>query len=632
VTTGPPPPSDPDPDRAAVEHWRRVAEERSAAYEELSHRPLVRAVVGIERRARPVVARLRRRAERTAAVAEQAAVAAQAVAARPGAAAALAALRQRVAELPAPPVVAPGAVAELAIAAGAGGAQVAAVDRALRSSDAPVVVLVPAGVSLWPGAVERLAASLDAGGGRRDGVVAATPTLVHGDRPAARATAHDGRTLAAGLGVAVADGVPTVQALRAGTTVAVDGGPASVPLALAAGLALDRDAVVAAGGLAPLGDLDAAIVELLVRLGSLGGSLRHVPAAVAVDDRPVRSRRALHEPIDPAAAAWLGVVDRAGPALVRAARPAGAGPEGLRFVLTIAAPSGKVARRWGDLHLAEGLASSLVRQGHRARVQTFDHVDDPAGRASDVHVVVRGLRAVRRTPGQAHVLWIISHPEAVRDQELHDADLVLVASARLAAALAGRTATPVRTLLQATDHRRFSPGPVDPAHEHPVSIVAKSRDLPRPMVLAAVEAGLAPAIYGGGWERFVDPSLVVADHVDNEALPAVYRSAGVVLNDHWDTMRAGGFVSNRLFDVLACGTPVISDHLPEIGELLGDAVPTWRDPSELGALVRADLEDPGAARARAARGRATVLAQHTFDHRADELLQALADVGIETSG
>jgi spore maturation protein CgeB len=152
------------------------------------------------------------------------------------------------------------------------------------------------------------------------------------------------------------------------------------------------------------------------------------------------------------------------------------------------------------------------------------------------------------------------------------------------------------------------------------------------MVLAAVEAGLAPAIYGGGWERFVDPSLVVADHVDNEALPAVYRSAGVVLNDHWDTMRAGGFVSNRLFDVLACGTPVISDHLPEIGELLGDAVPTWRDPSELGALVRADLEDPGAARARAARGRATVLAQHTFDHRADELLQALADVGIETSG
>ena len=45
-----------------------------------------------------------------------------------------------------------------------------------------------------------------------------------------------------------------------------------------------------------------------------------------------------------------------------------------------------------------------------------------------------------------------------------------------------------------------------------------------------------------------------------------------MLNDHWDTMRAWGFVSNRIFDVLACGTPVISDHLPEIEELFDGAV------------------------------------------------------------
>ena len=97
----------------------------------------------------------------------------------------------------------------------------------------------------------------------------------------------------------------------------------------------------------------------------------------------------------------------------------------------------------------------------------------------------------------------------------------------------------------------------------------------RPIVGDALAAGIRPAIYGGGWRGLVDPSLVVADHVDNDELPAVYRSAGVVLNDHWDTMRAWGFVSNRLFDVLACGTPVISDHLPEIEVLFGDAVPTY---------------------------------------------------------
>jgi len=53
--------------------------------------------------------------------------------------------------------------------------------------------------------------------------------------------------------------------------------------------------------------------------------------------------------------------------------------------------------------------------------------------------------------------------------------------------------------------------------------------------------------------------LVVSDYIPNEELPAVYASVGVLLNDHWQTMRERGFVSNRLFDALACGTPVISN-------------------------------------------------------------------------
>ena len=91
---------------------------------------------------------------------------------------------------------------------------------------------------------------------------------------------------------------------------------------------------------------------------------------------------------------------------------------------------------------------------------------------------------------------------------------------------------------------------------------------------------------------------MVADHVDNELLPAVYSSAGVVLNDHWGPMKAWGFVSNRLFDVLACGTPVISDAVDGIAELFEGAVPEYHDPAELRALVDEVLADPAAARAR----------------------------------
>jgi spore maturation protein CgeB len=239
------------------------------------------------------------------------------------------------------------------------------------------------------------------------------------------------------------------------------------------------------------------------------------------------------------------------------------------------------------------------------------------------------LAPVRRTPGQRHVLWVISHPEAVTDAECDEADLVLVASARFADALRARTATPVEVLLQATDHHRFRPVGPDPRFRHPVTVVAKTRETMRASVADALAAGLRPAIYGGGWDGLVDESLIKARHVPNEQLPAVYASAGVVLNDHWETMRAWGFVSNRVFDVLACGTPLVSDHLPELEALLGDAVPTYGTPDELRQLVAGALDEPAAARARAERGRQQVLAAHTFDHRAGQLLDLLARHGLD---
>ena len=235
---------------------------------------------------------------------------------------------------------------------------------------------------------------------------------------------------------------------------------------------------------------------------------------------------------------------------------------------------------------------------------------------------------VTRTAGQRHVLWIISHPETVTNAECDAADLVLVASPHFAEHLRTRTRTPVEVMLQATDAERFFPHPPDPGRAHEVVIVAKSRGVHRRMVADAVAAGLRPEIYGSGWEHLVDPSLVVADRVDNADLPSLYSSAGVVLNDHWDDMREWGFVSNRIFDVLACGTPVISDPVPGLHELFGDAVVTVEDAETLRAAVAAILADPAAARLRAGHGGDVVRGAHTFDHRARQLLETLARLGL----
>ena len=65
---------------------------------------------------------------------------------------------------------------------------------------------------------------------------------------------------------------------------------------------------------------------------------------------------------------------------------------------------------------------------------------------------------------------------------------------------------------------------------------------------------------------------------------------------------------------------MISDPVPGLAAQFDGAVLEYHDPAELRALVELVLADPTGARLRAERGRAVVLAEHTFDRRAAELV------------
>jgi hypothetical protein len=495
------------------------------------------------------------------------------------------------------------------------------------ASSCDVLCFAPFGVSdLDPGWMARMQRELGAG------TVAATPTLV---RPVHRChgiTEHDGLVAAAGFDIEIdRAGAPVVRARLAGERPSADGEVSEVAAAPLQGLMVDRTAYVAAGGLeGPADDLDVASVDLCARLRQHGGRIVHVPSALALDWRDVRSRRALLHPIDVTSPAWRRAVARSGPQLSRGTRTSST-PR-LRLAISTAAPNQLVCRRWGDWHVAEALGRALERSGVEVLVNTSSEAASPAARSCDVHLVLRGRSPIERTPGQHHVLWVISHPETIDPAECDEADLVLVASPLFADELRTKTATPVDVLLQATDPDRFCPGPGSRRHHHDVTFVAKSRDVRRRIVADAIEAGFEPTIYGTGWQGLVDARLVRDGYVDNAYLPVIYRSAGVVLNDHWDSMRDFGFVSNRLYDVLGCGTPVVSDDVVGIPELFDGAVPTYRTPEELASVITAALEDPASARATAARGRAAVLRRHTFDHRAQELLALLSEHQLDDLG
>ena len=141
-------------------------------------------------------------------------------------------------------------------------------------------------------------------------------------------------------------------------------------------------------------------------------------------------------------------------------------------------------------------------------------------------------------------------------------------------------------------------------------------------------AGLTPVVYGWGWEDFIAPGLVRRRHVGANRLGRIYASAGVVVNDHWPDMRDYELVNNRVFDVLAAGGQVISDPVAGLGDLFGGAVPTYDGPAQLSEAVAGVLGDPDAAAQRARDARALVLADHSFDVRAEQLIAVLAAHGL----
>jgi GT2 family glycosyltransferase len=295
-----------------------------------------------------------------------------------------------------------------------------------------------------------------------------------------------------------------------------------------------------------------------------------------------------------------------------------------RIGIAVGVPSREVAPTWGDHHYGRALQRQLRRAGHPTTLHLLPEWPEPVTARSRCVVHLLGLSRWARRPGQLTVLWNISHPELVDEDLLSGYDLAMVASAHLAGRLAGLTTTPVHVLNQATDLERFRPSETGPHHE--LLFVGNSRGVRRRIIddLTARPLPYELAVYGGGWNAdLVDLGLVRGEHVPNDELAAYYAAADVVLNDHWDGMREAGFISNRVYDALAAGACVVSDHVEGIEEEFDGAVTTYSDAEDLHEKLHALMEDPGRRRELAERGRRAVVGRHGFEHRTRELLAAV---------
>ena len=297
-------------------------------------------------------------------------------------------------------------------------------------------------------------------------------------------------------------------------------------------------------------------------------------------------------------------------------------PQNLHWAIKTSVPAGPSGQGWGDLYFANEIAASLTKLGHTARVDFRNDVIRSDSADDDVVLVLRGVERIRPQAGEVNLLWIISHPSRISKHEVKSFDSVFAASNIWAKQASKRFGIEIHSQLQATNPEKFNPTVTEPDTGEEILFLGNTRNKFRQIIRDCIEAGISPAIYGKDWDQFVSKELIKGSFVPNEDVAGIYRSAGVVLNDHWPDMAKHGFLSNRLFDAAASGARVVSDDAVGTSEVFGESVAVYRSRSELADLCSKANRDMWGSQEEISKRAIQIGIENSFDQRAKSLVQA----------
>ena len=294
----------------------------------------------------------------------------------------------------------------------------------------------------------------------------------------------------------------------------------------------------------------------------------------------------------------------------------------LKVSIKIAAPNMKGAPNWGDYDFALALKKEFEKNNYETVIHTvsqWDENDDV-----DIVLVLRGLNRYKPKAGQFNIMWNISHPDLVSVEEYNEFDYVFVASDIWADELKTKVKVPVESLIQCTDSELFYPEPSE-EYKHDILFVGNSRHVFRRIVKDLLPTDKNFGLYGGLWDQFIDKKYIKGRHIKNTELHKAYSSCKILLNDHWEDMAEKGFISNRLFDGFAAGAFIISDEVKGAEDIFGDALVTYSGADELHELIDYYLDNDLERVKKVEKGRKIVLANHTFEKRAERILEVIND-------
>lgn len=273
---------------------------------------------------------------------------------------------------------------------------------------------------------------------------------------------------------------------------------------------------------------------------------------------------------------------------------------------------------WGDYHFGVALKKCFENEGYSVELRILPEWNREFD--GKYVLVLRGISKYTPNFRNVNIMWNISHPDDISNNEYNEFDAVFVSSQKYAYSLKNEVKTFVAPLMQCTDSDVFGV-PVGDGDASEILFVGNSRMVKRKIIMDVIPPKYELSVYGSNWENLIDSKYIKGTSIDNSELVRYYHNSKILLNDHWDDMREHGYVSNRLFDGLAAGAFIISDYMPEIDEVFGGSVVTYKDKKDLKDKIDYYMNNPEERAKLVEKGRKLVLDNHTFKNRTDTIIE-----------
>lgn len=240
--------------------------------------------------------------------------------------------------------------------------------------------------------------------------------------------------------------------------------------------------------------------------------------------------------------------------------------------------------KYGDYAYCLTIRRQLEQMGYYAYVDCYEDWDCPV--EADVVLVIRGVheyRPDRRNTRTRYVLWMVSHPELITEEELERYDLVLADSESYAEALQQKVSVPVKPFYVLTDTEMFfQREEKNSSPKYNRVFIGNTRGVLRNCVRWCNDNGIDVDVWGAEWEKFYPDSMYVHLHgqVEYDQISEIYRNSRFVINDHYPEMIDTEMMNNRFPEVLLSGIPMICDWTESFERNYGDMVLFYRNEEE----------------------------------------------------